>query len=221
MRSARASSTWSRRASSMPPMANHGRARALRGQVPDRVQGGVRPAGFGRRRPDRAQAEVVDVGVHGGSGRLHGAVAAQPEQHVGADDPAGGGRRQVPLPDVQHVGTRRNGHVRPVVDGQQLAVPAAGVGEDGEQVELVRGLQVLLAQLDDVDPAGSSASRKSGRSPCSRRESVTGTDGHRQDGRRGRGGRRAGCIRHRPIQQHGSEGTAGDDLTCDGECRCQ
>ena len=60
--------------------------------------------------------------------------------------------RQVVLAQVQHVGARRERHVRPVVHRQQAAVPPARVGEHLEQPELLLRLQALLPQLDDVHP---------------------------------------------------------------------
>lgn len=127
---------------------------SLGGQVADRDQGGMWSAGFGGCCPDRAQAEVVDAVVVGGPGGLGEAVAAQSDDHLAADDPAGSCRRKVTLAQVQHIRSGGQRHIRAVVHGEQSAVPAAGVGEHLEQVELVSGLQVLFPKLDDVDAAG-------------------------------------------------------------------
>lgn len=124
------------------------------GQVADRDQGGVWSAGFGGCCPDRAQAEVVDAVVVGGRGGLRQAVAAQSDDHLAADDPAGRCRGKVALAQVQHIRSGGQRHVRAVVHGEQFAVPAAGVGEHCEQVEFVSGLQVLFPKLDDIDAAG-------------------------------------------------------------------
>ena len=85
------------------------------------------------------------------------------DQRSGPDDVAGDRQREVVLPEVQHVGAGGPGDVGPVVDRQQRAVAARGVGEHLERSELVARLQrselllarrALVAQLDDVDPAG-------------------------------------------------------------------
>ena len=62
--------------------------------------------------------------------------------------------RQVPLAQMQYVGSRRESDVRPVVDRQQLAVPLAGVREHLQRGQLVRGLHLLLAELHDVHATG-------------------------------------------------------------------
>ena len=81
----------------------------------------------------------------------------------GPDDLAGHGQRQVALPQVQHVGAGRAGDVGAVVDREQGAVPAGRVREDLARRQLVARLEraeplltgrSLVAQLDDVDPAG-------------------------------------------------------------------
>ena len=87
-----------------------------------------------------------------------------PADHAGRpDDVAGDRQRQVVLAEVQHVGARRQRDVGPVVDRQQRAVPAGRVGEHLQRGQFVARLQrpepllpgrSLVAQLDDVDPAG-------------------------------------------------------------------
>ena len=53
---------------------------------------------------------------------------------------------------MQHVGTDRAGDVRPVVHGEQRAMPVAGPAERRKERHLVRGLKALLPQLNDVYP---------------------------------------------------------------------
>ena len=89
--------------------------------------------------------------------------ADRPITVSGPDDVARHRQRQVVLAQVQHVGAGGAGDVGAVVDRQQRAVPAGGVGEDLQRRQLVAGLQraelllarrALVAQLDDVHPAG-------------------------------------------------------------------
>lgn len=79
------------------------------------------------------------------------------------EDVPGHRQRQVILPEVQHIGTRRICDVGAVVDRDQCVVATGGVGEHLQRGQLVAGLQrtelpfsrrSLVAQLDDVDPAG-------------------------------------------------------------------
>ncbi len=77
----------------------------------------------------------------------------RPIEHVVAEDPAGRRDGQVVLPEVQHVGAGGEGHVGAVVDGEQRAVPAAGVREDLQGGQLLARLHPLLAQLQQVHPA--------------------------------------------------------------------
>jgi hypothetical protein len=67
------------------------------------------------------------------------------------------------LAEVQHVGSGGAGDVGAVVDGQQRAVASRGIGENlqgGEFVgclqrpELLLARRALVAQLNDVHPAG-------------------------------------------------------------------
>lgn len=83
-------------------------------------------------------------------------------QDVLAEDRAGGGDGDVALSEMQHVGADGVGDVRPVVHGEQLAVPAAGVGEDLEVFELLGRLHALVTQLHDVDPGGEHGVEKAG-----------------------------------------------------------
>lgn len=90
-------------------------------------------------------------------------MGGQADQRVRPDDLAGQCRWQVALAQVQHVGPGRTGDVGPVVDREQRAVPAGRAREDLAGGELVARLQraeplftsrSLVAQLDDVHPAG-------------------------------------------------------------------
>jgi hypothetical protein len=81
-------------------------------------------------------------------------VAAPPDQRPRPEDPPRHGDRQVVLPQVQHVGPRRERDVGPVVDREQPPVPSAGGSEHLEQRQLLAGFQALLPQLDDVHPGG-------------------------------------------------------------------
>ena len=127
-----------------------------------RSRPGRAPARFGRRRPARTDAEIVDL-VLGRRAALVGVVGGAADHGPVADDVAGHLQRQVVLAQVQHVGAGRAGDVGAVVDREQRAVPAGRVGQDLERGQLVAGLQraeplltgrTLVAQLDDVDPAG-------------------------------------------------------------------
>ena len=81
-----------------------------------------------------------------------------PDDHLVADDLARPGDRQVVLAEVQHVRARGERDVGAVVDGEQRAVPRAGLRKHLERGQLVarleRAVGALVAELDDVDPAG-------------------------------------------------------------------
>ena len=90
-------------------------------------------------------------------------MGGQADQRVRPDDLARDVQRQVALAQVQHVGAGRAGDVGAVVDREQGAVPAGRVGEDLARRQLVARLErpeplltgrTLVAQLDDVHPAG-------------------------------------------------------------------
>lgn len=64
---------------------------------------------------------------------------------------------------MQHVGPGGQGDIGAIVDGQQSAVAACGVGQDLERFEFLTGLKrpelfltrgALVTQLDQVDAAG-------------------------------------------------------------------
>ncbi len=55
---------------------------------------------------------------------------------------------------MQDVGAGGVGDVGAVVDGEELAVPGTGLGEDPQVVEFLGRLHALVAQLNDVHPGG-------------------------------------------------------------------
>ncbi len=55
---------------------------------------------------------------------------------------------------MKHVGARGERHVGAVVHREQRAVPFARLREDFQVPQLVPGFEALLAELDDVHPAG-------------------------------------------------------------------
>ena len=130
----------------------------------DRTSGspGAGASGFGRGRPTRPDAEIVD-GLGDRRGDLLTIVGGPADQRVRADDVARHGQRQVVLAQVQHGGAGGAGDVGAVVDGQQGAVPPRRVGEHLQRRQFVARLQraqplltgrALVAQLNDVHPAG-------------------------------------------------------------------
>jgi len=90
-------------------------------------------------------------------------MRGQADQRVRPDDLAGHARRQVALAQVQHIGAGRAGNIGAVVDREQGTVPAGRIGKGLAGGQLVACLEraeppltgrPLVAQLDDVDPAG-------------------------------------------------------------------
>jgi hypothetical protein len=90
-------------------------------------------------------------------------VGGPADQRVGADDVARHLQRQVILAQVQHGGAGGVGDVGAVVDGQQGAVSARGIGKYLQRCQFVARLQgaqplltrrALVTQLNDVHPAG-------------------------------------------------------------------
>ena len=63
------------------------------------------------------------------------------DQRLRADDLASHRQRQVVLAQMQNVGAGCPGDVGAVVDGEQRAVPACGLGEDFQRGQLAAGLQ--------------------------------------------------------------------------------
>ena len=70
------------------------------GGVTDQVQAGPGSAGLRRRRPTRADAEIVDQRVRSCCRCLPGVVRGEPEQYLVTDEASRRGHRQVVLPDV-------------------------------------------------------------------------------------------------------------------------
>jgi hypothetical protein len=129
----------------MPPIANQGR------------DGRWRATWASNPRPAAGRPGLVGVTHTGpGFGRrgagLAGIVAAAADQRARAENAPGDRHWQVVLAEVEHVGARREGHIRPVVDRQQAAVPPACVGEHLQQPEFLACFEPLLPQLDDVHP---------------------------------------------------------------------
>ena len=129
--------------------------------MPDQIQPGGPAPRLRRRGPHRARAEVIEIRVSARRIDLLRSVAGLAQQHVRADQLARHRDRQILLPGVQHVGAGRDRDVRPIVDGQKLAVGVGDLAQDGQRCELLRGLhrpqralagRALVAQLDDVHP---------------------------------------------------------------------
>src|SRR5438105_15733474 len=78
-------------------------------------------------------------------------VRTQSDQGPVADDPTSERHGQIVLPKMQDVSSNSKCDVGAVVDRQQPAVPTAGIGKLLQQRDLLPRLQVLFAQLDDVD----------------------------------------------------------------------
>ena len=85
-------------------------------------------ARLGRRGHDRAGREVVDR-LGGGAGQVGGRVGGQPDDGLGAEDPAGQRRRCVVLADVDAVGPDLQGQVGPVVQDERHAEVGADPSE--------------------------------------------------------------------------------------------
>ena len=109
--------------------------------------------GLGRGRPDRPDAEVVEIVRAGGGVDLLGGVGGHADEHARSDDPAGKTGGKVLLTEVQHGGAGDLCDVGAIVDGPEPAVTGGRVREDAQQIELLATLQRLVPQLDDVDAA--------------------------------------------------------------------
>ena len=89
-----------------------------------------------------------------------------PDDAAGADHGAGRGDVAVVLADVDAVGPRGDGEVGPVVDDEQRAgggAQLAGRLRGGEELGVGR---VLVAQLEDVDPAAQCRTQHVGQRPA-------------------------------------------------------
>ena len=135
----------------MPPIAKNGWG-ALAGRVGDQLEADAGPPLFGRRLPDRADADVVDRRLRRGRDLLLG-VGREAEDRLRAEQLAGLGGGRVVLADVDPVGVAGAGQLGVVVDDEEGAVGVAEAAE-GERRQLdLAPRQGLLAQLDDVDAA--------------------------------------------------------------------
>src|SRR5699024_8723471 len=76
------------------------------------------------------------------------------EDHIGPEHGAGLSAGEVPLADVEDIGSGQEGDIGAVVDGEQLPVPPGRLPENLDGRDLGPGLEALVAQLDDVDASG-------------------------------------------------------------------
>ena len=148
----------------MPPIAKNGRA-ALAARVLDEPEPDPGPALFGRRLPDRADADVVDR-LRGGGIDLILGVRGEADDRLRPEHLAGLGDGHVVLAEVDAVGVADAGEVGIVVDDEEGAVGVAeaaeGAGRAGDRVLV----ELLLAELDDVGAAGQRRlQQRSGSSP--------------------------------------------------------
>lgn len=124
------------------------------GRVADQVETDTGAAGLGRRRPDRADAEVVQIcGCDRGIDVLD-AVGGEPDRRSCTDDGPRDRDRQVFLAEVQHRGPGDQGDIGAIVDRPELSVPGRDLSEDGEDFEFLAALEGLVPKLDDVDASG-------------------------------------------------------------------
>lgn len=112
------------------------------------------PPRLGGRRPHRTDAEVAEVGLGTGGAQLRAVVGGQAEGDAVAEDPARLRAGEVPLAEMQHGGAGGRRDVGAVVHRPEPAVPLGDLTEDAEELELLGGLEVLVAELDDVDATG-------------------------------------------------------------------
>jgi hypothetical protein len=117
----------------------------------EQVQPRSRSAGFGRRGPDRPDAEVVKVRIGDCGGQLRIVVSRESNASVRTDDASYSVHGQIPLTNVKHRRARDSGEVGTVIDRPQRAVASGCVGDDLQRRELFSCLEMLLAQLYDVD----------------------------------------------------------------------
>lgn len=89
--------------------------RRFRGRA-HQIQSGGRTPRFGRGRPHRARAEIVEVLLTRGQPGLLPIMGGPPEHHLGAEDLAGVPGRQILLTQVQHIGARRQRDIGTIVD---------------------------------------------------------------------------------------------------------
>lgn len=135
-----------------------GTGRAVLGRLPcdvaDEVGADAGSSGLGRSRPDRADAEIVQLVRAEGGVDLPGVMGGETDGGRGSDDGASDRRREVLLPEVENGCAGDAGDIGSVIDRPELPVPGSNVGEDAEDVEFLSALQRLVPQLDDVHTAG-------------------------------------------------------------------
>ena len=147
----------------MPPIANQGN-----GVLPAARPRPPRTApGQGRRRPGRvwwawprpvprrsSPGRRRSRGLPEGPSTCSGVWRGQADGGVAVEQGAGGGQRQVLLADVEDRGAGQHCDVGPVVDCPEPAVPDGGFLQHGQELQLLGRLDALVAELDDVHPAG-------------------------------------------------------------------
>ena len=126
-RRAPASTTWPAFDGSMPPIAKKG-CGAFARRVRDQLEADRRAPLFGRRLPDRADADVVDGRLAGGRDLLLG-VGREADDRVGPEQLARLAGRGVVLADVDAVGVAGERQVGVVVDDEEGAVGVAEAAE--------------------------------------------------------------------------------------------
>src|SRR5581483_9157088 len=89
---------------------------------PQQLQSAVLRGWLGRRRVDRANAEVIDVRVGGSDPRFLDEGDGNPDQRVGTDQPSRGGRRQIVLAEVDAISFEQGRYVSRVVHDEQGVV---------------------------------------------------------------------------------------------------
>lgn len=111
-------------------------------------------AGFGRGRPDRSDAEVVQVFRVDGGIYLFGGMSGEANARPLPDDRTCDRRGKVLLPEVQHGRGGDADDVGPVVDRPQCLMTDGDLGEDAQDLELLAALQGLsLSWMMSTPPA--------------------------------------------------------------------
>src|SRR5450432_154473 len=126
---------------------------AQRARVSHEVQPWCRSARLGRRRPARADAEIVDAFLDCSGGNLVLGMCRTPDQHVVGDDRTGNRYRQVVLPKMQNVRAHCPRDISPVVHREQRAVTLTGGRKNLQRSKFLFCFDALLPQLHDVDAA--------------------------------------------------------------------
>lgn len=124
------------------------------GRVADKVETDPGAARLRRRRPDRSDAEVVQIGRGDRGVDLLDAVSGEPDRRSCTDDSPRDRDGQILLTEVQHRSPGDQGDVGAIVDRPELPVPGRDLGEDREDFEFLAALEGLVPKLDDVDASG-------------------------------------------------------------------